>query len=129
MAEKLESLFDIANGAVFDTLHSRVSQIIHLMGSVMSDRYHALFFRTDDPRLSKAGLVEIFGIVDPYDYDTCALYTVRREYLEKYIGGNDSCNPGAGGVNIDKEETTFIGKDAVVIIESYRFADQQKRID
>lgn len=115
MSDKPRSLVDIANEAKFDNVHNRMSQVGFLMGSVMSDKYNSIFVTA----VGSLPEIEIFAIVDPYDYESCALYKVKRDYLEKHIGGNGVCNPGRGGTNIDKEEPRYQGIEAVNAMEAY----------
>ena len=122
MAKK-KSLTDIAYEAGFQNISCRASQASHLMGSVMSDNFECIYFKCVPKKH-----VEIFGIVDQYDYEFCAIYRIDRDYLKRYVGGDSMCNPGAGGINIDKEEPVFKGKMAVDIIQVYvKYNDQGKK--
>ena len=107
---------DIAENAGFDTFHSRSAQYACLMGAILSDKYNLLYFKTDMLRNEP---IEIFAFVKPDDVTSCALFRISCTAIDKYLGGNGVCNPGRGGINIDKEEPLFMGKTAVDILLSY----------
>ena len=109
-----KSLIELANDAGFANINSRASQVSHLMGAVMSQKFESIYFR-----VREEDRVEILGVVDPRDRDSCALYSVQRTHLDRYIGGNGQCNPGIGGFNIDNEHPMHVGKTVVSILKSY----------
>lgn len=110
-----ESLTAIAYKAGFKNLHDLASQVgACLMGSVMSDEFEIIYFLARDEES-----IELFGVREQSDPRTCALFRIKREYLEKYIGGNGICLPGRGGVNLGKQIPLYRGQTAVDILESY----------
>tara|TARA_Y100000310_G_scaffold340081_1_gene434711 strand:- start:7049 stop:7426 length:378 start_codon:yes stop_codon:yes gene_type:complete len=108
------SLSEIAHRARFANIHDRGSQHLHLMGSVRSNKFESLYVRFKDKRT-----VEVFGIMDQRDYEPCALFEIEGEYVEKYMGGNGECNPGAGGINLDDVNPTSEGEVAVELLRDY----------
>lgn len=110
-----ESLTAIAYKAGFKNLHDLASQVgACLMGSVMSDEFEIIYFLVRDE-----SDVELFGVREQSDPRTCALFRIKREYLEKYIGGNGICLPGRGGTNLDKQTPLHTGQTAVDVLKSY----------
>jgi len=113
-----ESLTDIAYAAGFRNLHDRASQCSKLIGSVMSDKFEILYFmRKEDKRKEELNF-EIFGVVNPFEHDTCGLFRLNEAYLRRWIGGNGERTPGGGGINID-EQLVVSGQTAVDMLLSY----------
>ncbi len=112
-----ESLTAIAYKAGFTNLHDLASQVgVALMGSVMSDGFEMVYFRVIK---GEEEMVELFGVREQNDPESCALFRVRREYLNEYIGGNGTCLPGQGGVNLDRMTPLHKGQVAANVLESY----------
>jgi len=109
-----ESLTEIANKAGFFNLHSRPIQLMGLMGSIMSDKFEVLYVKG----VSKEE-IDVFGIQDQHNFETCAIYRLNFETLYHWLGGAGECNPGRGGVNIDKEKPLYEGQQALDILKTY----------
>ena len=107
-----ESLTAIAYKAGFKNLHDLASHSSCLMGSVVSDEFEMIYFL-----LRPDQTVDIFGVREPSDIETCALYRFERRELDGSIGGNNP--PGRGGIFINKRSPLHIGQTAVDVLESY----------
>tara|TARA_Y100000034_G_C6794365_1_gene355915 strand:+ start:547 stop:966 length:420 start_codon:yes stop_codon:yes gene_type:complete len=114
-----ESLTAIAYKAGFKNLHDLAARFSHLMGSVMSDNFEILYFRHVDSDVEDLREIDIFAVVDPYEYDSCALYRLYESSLMESLGGKGNLNPGVGGLNIDKRAPLHTGPIAVDVLESY----------
>jgi len=112
---KRKSLVKIAYEAEFYNLHDRGTQVLHLGGSIISEKFELIYLKP----LNNMEDVEVLGVEDPFNYKTCALYRLKREKLDKWIGGNGNCYPGAGGINLDKEGPLFNGDMAVRVLIDY----------
>jgi|TARA_Y100000310_G_C20624760_1_gene785255 hypothetical protein len=127
MSDK-KSLVELAYRAGFNNLHGMAGGTTWLIGTIMSDKYEIIMFRgnddmktqpTDDPNrqiVTDKGTVDVFGIVDPYEPDSCALYRLRTQDLLEAKRRFES-QPLNCWIGLDKKESLYKGDEAVAIVK------------
>jgi hypothetical protein len=121
------SLITLAQEAGFNNMHDMSGLTHWFNGTIMSDKFEVLYFRghdgeTTEPtgegkeRVVDGGTVDIFGIVDPYDYDSCALYRFRADELRDVRRREGM----SSAIWIDKRDPMYRGEQAVAIVSSLK---------
>lgn len=105
-----EPLDKLAESAKFVNVLKRKNNVQTLNGDILSSVFEIVFYR----QTTKKGL-EVFGIVDPANYETCALY--------QFEGRNPIIN---GELNLDNETPTKKGQQAAGAITTYALDNQYK---
>jgi hypothetical protein len=126
--EDKKSLIKLAYEAGFNNIHDLVGGTTWLIGTLMSDKYEIIMFRgnddaktkpTEDPKRQTVidmGTVDVFGIIDPYEYNSCALYRLRRQELIEAKRRFEK-QPLNCWVSLDNQELLYRGEEAVAVIE------------
>ena len=79
-------------------------------GLIMSKVYKIVYF---SPECSKSGPpAQVLGIVDPKDYDSCALYNLPRDKIYKSVTNERN-------IDLDKEIPAHIGVFVPGILDAY----------
>lgn len=111
---KKKSLIKIAEEAKFYTIHGVGSQSVGLVGCATSDIFNIIYFN-----LFPEEKIEIFGIVDPLDYKTCALYILDIGEVRKRMKGNFVREYNKGGIFLDNQKPLYKGERAANVLEAY----------
>ncbi len=123
--EDKKSLVKIAHEARFENILSLVGLSTGLIGSIMSDDFQSIYFRlngdyktAENNVVTDMGTVDVLGVKDPYDYETCKLYRLeRRELIEKrerFVSEPLNCS-----VNLDHKKSLYSGNQAVEVLKAY----------
>ena len=93
----------------------------------MSDKYEIIMFKgnddietqpTEDPKretVTDLGTVDVLGIIDPYEYDSCALYRLKRRELIDAKGRFEK-QPLNCWVSLDNQKPLYTGREAVGVV-------------
>jgi len=129
MSDK-KSLVKLAHEAGFNNIHDLAGASKWLIGTVMSDNYEIIMFRanddmktlpTENPDREKVidfGSVDVFGIVDPYEDNSCALYRLKFSDLIEAKGRFEK-QPLNCWVSLDNQKPLYNGKEAIGIVNSF----------
>lgn len=126
------SLVKIAQQAGFSNLHDLAGVSTCFIGSIASDVYETIYFRKNEdiktgPKnpetggfpVTDMGTVEVFGIVDPYDYDSCALYRLdARELLD--ANQRKVSEPLNSVVTLEHKTALYKGRQAVEVLKTFK---------
>ncbi len=121
-----KSLVKLAYEAGFNNIHDLAGASTWLIGSIMSDKYKIIMFRGNDDlktqqdnscrRIVDAGTVDVLGIVDPYEYDSCALFRLRVSRLIEAKRRFEN-QPLNCWISLDNKEPLYGGQEAAAVLE------------
>ena len=119
----MTDLTALAYKAGFTNLHDMASWGACLIGSILTDEFEMIYFLLGDYKEHQT--VDIFGVREQSNPETCALYRFERNDLERSVGlGNERHSPGRGGINLSKRDPLHTGQTAIAVLEAYANAEE-----